>query len=379
MVVWNDNEEDMNIGIDGRILDWKYSGIAKYVQLMLTFEFLRGATIYFPGKTTYQSPDGFHKKVLNSPFRRRELYEQFILPFHLAKDRIDLFIQPYNFGIPLLYFGKSILIVFDTIPLIFKNYFYYAKFPKWAKWNYEMNTRFSLSYATKIICDSRAAKQGLLAYFPKLKTNKIDDIYYGFQNLPVDNPLVFAKFKNEKGITREYILANGGLEERKNTHLLLQAFAKVKPRINRDIQIVVTGYNPHYLKKLSKIVDEYDLKDDVIFTDSISEPMKNTLIKKSICVINPSQMEGFGIPLIEAAYFHRPMICSDIAPYLEVGDDYPIFFKNNDEQDLSAKIEYFFKNREAEERRAAAKSPTVLSRFTYETMKNKWEKVIKNI
>lgn len=369
----------MNIGIDGRILDWKYSGIAKYVQLMLTFDVLKGANVYFPTKTTYQLPVGFNKKIINSPFRRRELYEQIILPFHLAKDKIDLFIQPYNFGIPLLYCGKSILLVFDMIPLVFNNYFFYAKFPKWAKWNYGMNTKLSVSRATRVICDSHSAEQDLLSYFPKLKADKVDYIYFGFQKLPVDNPLVFAKFKNEKGIGHEYLLANGGLEERKNTHLLLNAFAKVKPRINHDIQIVVTGYNPHYLKKLSKIVEEQNLKNEVIFTDSISEHMKNMLIKKSIAVVNPSQMEGFGIPLIEAAYFQKPIICSDIAPYLEVGGDYPIYFKSNDEQDLAEKIDYFFKNREAEERRAVAKSPTILSRFTCEEMKNKWEKIIKNI
>ena len=366
----------MNIGIDGRILDWKYSGIAKYVQLMLTFDFFKGATVYFPAKTNCQLPDGFKKKVLKNPFKRREAYEQFILPFHLAKDKIDLFIQPYNFGIPVLYFGKSILLVFDIIPLVFNNYFFYARFPKWARWNYKINTEIAIWRSTKIICDSNAAKQHLLSYFPRINKDKLDHIYYGFQKLDFADQFSFVRFKKEKRIGEKYLLANAGLEERKNAHLLIDAFTKIPPQLTSGLQLVFTGYNPHYLKQLTKIVEKNSLQDKVIFTDSITEGEKNLLIKKSLCVINPSQLEGFGIPLLEAAYFVRPIICSDIPAFVEVGQEYPIYFKNNDEADLIDKISYLLKNLTAEEKRAKEKSAGMLERFTYEKMRDKWRKII---
>jgi glycosyltransferase involved in cell wall biosynthesis len=369
----------MNIGIDGRILDWHYSGIAKYVTLMLTFDCFQGATVYFPSKTSCQLPEGFKKKVLCNPFKRREAYEQLILPFHLAKDKIDLFIQPYNFGIPILYFGKSILLIFDIIPLVFKNYFFYARFPKWARWNYKFNTEIAIWRSTKIICDSNAAKQHLLSYFPKINKDKLDHIYYGFQKLDLADQFSFSRFKKEKQIGEKYLLANAGLEERKNAHLLINAFAKIQAQLKSGLQLVFTGYNPHYLKQLTKIVEKYSLQDKIIFTDSISEGEKNFLIKKSLCVINPSQLEGFGIPLLEAAHFMRPIICSDIPAFIEVGENYPIYFKDNNENDLIDKISYFLKNNIAEEKRAKEQSPSLLNRFTYEQMETKWRQVINSI
>lgn len=343
---------------------------------MLSFDCFKGATVFFPAKTTCQLPAGYKKKVLGNPFKRRELYEQLVLPLHLAKDRIDLFIQPYNFGIPILYRGKSILLVFDVIPLVFKNYFFYARFPKWACFNYKINTQIAVNSATKIICDSDSAKHDLLSLFPKLNKNKIDSIYYGFQNLELADQFSFAHFKKEKHIHGNYLLANAGLEERKNAHLLINAYAKIPAELKENLQLVFTGYNPHYLKQLVKIVEENSLQTQVIFTDSISEGEKNMLIKKSLCVINPSQLEGFGIPLLEAAFFGRPMICSDIPAFVEVGGDYPVYFKNNDEVDLTEKIFNLLKNLAVTEQHAQEKSTEILNKFTYEKMKDKWSKLI---
>lgn len=369
----------MNIGIDGRILEWKYSGIARYVSLLLSFNLFDGATVYFPGKSTITLDERFKKKALKTPFKRRELYEQFVLPLHLAKDKINLFIQPYNFGIPILYFGKSILIVFDIIPLLFKDYFFYARHKKWARWNYEQNTRVALGKATKIVTDSQSAKDDLLKYFPKLKADKIIPIYYGFEKKDISNTPAFFKFLNSKNIGNNYILANAGLEERKNAHLLIEAFAKFLKGKPLDIQLVFTGFNKFYFEKLKALIKKYNLGRSVIFTDSISEEEKNLLIKNARLIVNASRYEGFGIPLIEAANFEKSIVCSDIPAFKEVGSSYPIYFKNNDVVSLYEKLEYFFEHEEEENSRVKNISGELLERFTLAAMKEKWKRLINEV
>jgi glycosyltransferase involved in cell wall biosynthesis len=366
----------LNIGIDGRILEWKYSGIARYVQLLLSFDALKGATVYFPGKSSITLDPKFKKKIIKTPFKRRELYEQVILPIHLAKDKIDLFIQPYNFGIPWLFRKKSILIVFDIIPLIFKDYFFFARHKKWAHFNYELNTKIALKKATKIVTDSESAKQDLLKYFPKLDEKKITPIYYGFSKVKSDEKENLSKFLISKGIKNDYILAPAGLEERKNAHLLISSLSKFIKSKKIKIQLVFTGFNKVYLEKLKKLVNKLDLSGQVVFTDSVSEIEKNFLFKNAKLIVNPSSFEGFGIPLLEAASFGKPILCSDIPAFQEVGGEYPMYFIKNDEESLKNQLIYFFENETSESNRASSSSEKILARFPISEMEEKWKKLI---
>ncbi|HMD82890.1 MAG TPA: glycosyltransferase, partial [Anaerolineales bacterium] len=48
-------------------------------------------------------------------------------------------------------------------------------------------------------------------------------------------------------------------------------------------------------------------------------------------LIFPSREEGFGIPLIEAAFSHLPAFCSDIPPLRELGLNDAYFFSPDEE------------------------------------------------
>lgn len=365
----------MKIGIDGRILDWKYSGIARYVRLLLSFSCFKGSTVYFPGKSQTALPDGFIKKNIKTPFKRRELYEQIILPVHLFKDRINLFIQPYNFGIPFFYSGKSALIIFDIIPLIQKNYFFYAKHKKWAKWNYRENTRLALKKADVVVTDSESAKEDILKYFPEIKKEKIIVIYYAYAPKKTEK-INFQEFAAKKNLTKDYILITTGLEERKNTHLLIDAFYELLNKKNLDLQLVITGYSKTYLEKLTQLVKKKKIQDKVVFTDAVSEEEKNALIQHAKLIVNSSGFEGFGIPLLEAAEYEKPIVASDIPVFHEVGGDYPIFFENNSSFSLFERLEYFFENESKENNRSKANAKALLERFSVEKMENSWKNLL---
>lgn len=366
----------IKIGIDGRILDWKYSGIARYVQSLLKFHCFRNAKIFFPCKSSLCF-ENQTKVIINQPFRRRELYEQLVLPWELKKEKIDLFIQPYNFGIPLAFFGKSILIVFDIIPLLFKNYFFYAKFKGWARWNYLVNTKIAISKATKIICDSQSARQDLLTFFPKLNSQKTEVIHYGFEKIFLTENGSIDKLKKEKGIRKKFILVNAGLEERKNIHILIEAYARLPESLRCDLVLVVTGYNKVYLEKLKQLISKTGIDEkEICFTDSINEEEKNLLIKEAELIVNPSAYEGFGIPLLEAASFGKPIIVSDISAFHEVGGEYPLYFSSGNVFDLTKKILFFFSNQKSLSAVAAEEAKKILPKFSMKKMENEWERVI---
>ena len=57
----------------------------------------------------------------------------------------------------------------------------------------------------------------------------------------------------------------------------------------------------------------------------------------------PSREEGFGIPLIEAAFSHLPAFCADIAPLRDLGLDDAAFFSPDEDPVKIANMiaEYF--------------------------------------
>ena len=55
-------------------------------------------------------------------------------------------------------------------------------------------------------------------------------------------------------------------------------------------------------------------------------------------LVAASHDEGFGLPLVEAAHFGLPIICSDIPIFHEVTEDYATFFHEGDAADLARTI-----------------------------------------
>lgn len=67
--------------------------------------------------------------------------------------------------------------------------------------------------------------------------------------------------------------------------------------------------------------------------------------KNAQALIHPSLSEGFGLPLIETAYFNTPIIASNIKVFKELlGDNYLSFDPNNVD-DISKKINSFIEKK----------------------------------
>lgn len=58
-------------------------------------------------------------------------------------------------------------------------------------------------------------------------------------------------------------------------------------------------------------------------------------------VLAPAYAEGFGLPLVEAARKRKPVICSDIPVFREVGGDGAIYFRVNDPDGMAQAIRGF--------------------------------------
>jgi glycosyltransferase involved in cell wall biosynthesis len=129
---------------------------------------------------------------------------------------------------------------------------------------------------------------------------------------------------------------------RKNIELALHLLAELKKQF-RNAALVVTGpLGPHnvnnikYFEKLTQLRAELGLQDSVHFLAELVDTfLPDEVIADFYRIADalffPSREEGFGIPLIEAAFSHLPAFCADIPPLRELGLQDATFFSPDEE------------------------------------------------
>ena len=132
------------------------------------------------------------------------------------------------------------------------------------------------------------------------------------------------------------------LTPRKNIELAIRALAELR-REFPTARLIITGpLGPHnaanadYFAQLTGLGAELDLSGAVHFLAELIEGyLPDEVIadfyRLSDALILPSREEGFGIPVIEAAFSHLPIFCSDIAPLRALGGDDVTYFSPDDD------------------------------------------------
>jgi phosphatidylinositol alpha-1,6-mannosyltransferase len=100
-------------------------------------------------------------------------------------------------------------------------------------------------------------------------------------------------------------------DKRKNHEKIIMALRNLK-QIYPNIIYICIGYGDEK-QNIKKLVEELDLKEQIIFFEDISNALKNSLLAKSNIFVMPSiiykkSVEGFGISYIEAAQYGVPSI-----------------------------------------------------------------------
>jgi glycosyltransferase involved in cell wall biosynthesis len=139
------------------------------------------------------------------------------------------------------------------------------------------------------------------------------------------------------------------LTPRKNIELALRALAVLRREMPEAI-LIVTGplgaHNPAnamYFEQLKNLRAELNLSNAAIFLAELLDAyLPDAVIadfyRLADALFLPSREEGFGIPVIEAAFSKMPIFCTDIAPLRALGHEDVTYFSPNDEPDRVARL-----------------------------------------
>ena len=115
-----------------------------------------------------------------------------------------------------------------------------------------------------------------------------------------------------------YVLFNSSVEARKNLFLMAEAYAQ-SGLSSQGIHLCVTGKlkNDDYSNAVKEIVRQ---EPGILLTGYVDEATKLDLYLNALALLSPSLVEGFGIPVLDAACLGLPAVASDSESHLEIAN-----------------------------------------------------------
>ena len=125
-----------------------------------------------------------------------------------------------------------------------------------------------------------------------------------------------ARRRREHGMPPEYVLSIAGWEPRKGLEPLIRGLAV---KSTGDIPLIIVGAGAAVEPELREIAKTADVAPERIRScDRLSPEDLSAIIEGATIVVQPSLEEGFGLAMIEAFAFGRPVVLSDSPALVEV-------------------------------------------------------------
>lgn len=177
----------------------------------------------------------------------------------------------------------------------------------------------ALLTAARVICVSHTVRNELLG-FGIVPAERVAVVPNGTHpsssphpNPPADD--VAASFLASPRPTVD-LLHVGGIAPRKRLDVLLRVFATVREEIPEARLIRVGGaFAPAH----QELVKELHLEDSILVLPFLDREVLSAVYRRATLVLQPSDAEGFGLPVTEAMACGTPVVASDIPVLREVG------------------------------------------------------------
>ncbi|GAC1466172.1 MAG: hypothetical protein NVSMB9_06460 [Isosphaeraceae bacterium] len=265
------------------------------------------------------NPDGLDVFVVLSPF---ESWASYAPP------------APPSKGGP-----RMAVVIYDLIPFIQQNEFVLDKnlvsYYQILETISHYDSLLAISDATRFDCHSllqtppervvniSAASDPTVFYPPKSSTISLEE----------------QQALTSLGITKPFILNVGGLDDRKNTWRLIEAFAGLPERHRNGYQLVLTFMiNEWGRSAVFEHLHRHGLEDSIVLTGHASDTTLRLLYQRCDVFALPSLYEGFGLPILEAMHCAAPVLVGNNSSQIEVVENAGVFVDAGDSKDILARL-----------------------------------------
>lgn len=323
------------IGIDARLAH--QTGVGRYITNLIRYlpETKKYQWhLYVLPETNRQLVRQANCVIRPAPYRWHSFAEQTAFLHQLNQDQLDLMHFTY-FSYPLFYRKKFIITLHDLIPYFHKTGKATTKSPLVYSLKhlfYKLLIGNAVKKAAAIITPSNSVKSEICSTFGQPYEKKIAVTYEG-----VDEKLmrVSENQQLQQQFSTDFFIYIGNFYPHKNVEKLIRAFSLLKS----DAKLILLGPADFFSGRILQFINKLECDEKVIFFPNPTNEDLVFFYKHARALIHPSLAEGFGLPLIEAIYFHCPIIASNIPVFNELLGDNFLKFNPRDVNDIKAKIE----------------------------------------
>jgi glycosyltransferase involved in cell wall biosynthesis len=313
--------------LDARTVNDHYPGIGRY-----TFELARALTpltelvlVVNPLQASQELDlRSLKARYIVVPQTPRNLEQQWVVPARIRSAQADVYhspyyLMPYAPGLP------AVVTAYDLIPLIIPEGF---SLPQ--RTAYAVTHQLAFRAARKIITLCESAREGFLEQF-RLPADKIIVVPPGLgpEFTPQPEERV-AAFRQEWNLPHNYLLTVGINKPHKNLPRLIQACAMLPASTP---PLVLAG--PQDARYPEARVAAAALGGRVIFAGRVPEAQLPLLYAGATLFIQPSLIEGYGLPVVEAMACGTLVACADAPGLTEAAGSAALLFNPRDTQAIA--------------------------------------------
>lgn len=171
----------------------------------------------------------------------------------------------------------------------------------------------NIDRADHLVAISNFTKQDVLRHL-KVGNRPFDVIYNGY------TPHEFPTQDSEPLTKSKFLFSMATILPKKNFHVLPCLL------IDNDYELIVAGNMSPYVDEIFAEAREYGVEDRLKIVGPISEEEKAWYLRNCEAFLFPSIAEGFGLPVIEAMYYGKPIFLSQHTCLPEIGGELCYYF-----------------------------------------------------
>ncbi len=231
----------------------------------------------------------------------------------LRKLNLDLLVTSCPLSIAVRSKDKNSLsclqLIMDFIPLSF------SKHPDHP---FDFYNRLKDAMKTKNCFISKASRDKICLLLEKTCSNDERNIIYPMPSLNINKLQLASKVKNLRGISKKYILFNSSVVPRKNLHFLINIFQSSEIA-SQGFDLCVAGkiHDDKYGLEIKRMCETHS---NIRLLDYVDEAEKAWLFLNAHAFVSPSCVEGFGIPVLDAASLGIRVLASDLPSHREISN-----------------------------------------------------------
>ena len=219
---------------------------------------------------------------------------------------------------PQLVKGKKILTIHDLNQI-----YEFAPGDKRLK-NFLKKIKGFINAADKIVAISNFVAADIVKHFPQT-ANKVSVIYNG-----ADKLVSVAGYQPAYLPKKPFIFTIGMLTAKKNFHVLPALLA------NNEMELIIAGIDTPYRDKIMQQATQLGCADRVVLTGPVTDADRAWYYQHCEAFAFPSLAEGFGLPVIEAMHFGKPVFLSTHTSLPEVGGNKAYYFDTFEPADMQS-------------------------------------------